>query len=890
MDLKSITEKLNSEFRGSERKLVFWYDDNAEFVDEVDSINLENASIYKLTPDNWFYTKYFFELVDKTTNYLVYTPFSKPADRDNHLADTAYYSKLFYADKISLVMLDLKIPEKFKERLKAYPRFFYSSERERTEKRVNERINKLYELGIESWSEEIIDIGILSVLCGVKTPNFDEILRALIVSVVSTEGILFDNNKYISIFEKMGILNIFWQLCQKYYGYNDENPALEKLIITLLITYTAHDFNGELPKAWSAFLSTKKNDITVFISNFMNNMLYKDHYIGLSEKISIKIKVKEYMSKAEVENFMDCDTFPAFDEMILSKLVEWISNECVNQQGLVSKISDALEIRLKKHFALNNMNIGNEYRTIEAALMLIQALEMPKAGDNTVEKYINGGLHLVDRYYRKFYYYFDKIESNSSYLEMRKLIENIYTNAFLCKLSIAWGDKLENYKSISEIPHTKQYNFYRLHVAPAVKKEATVVIISDALRYECAIELNNIFNDSVKFHSEVDYMISCVPSCTKLGMAVLLPHKQISITENYDVLVDGQATVSTEQRQKILESYNPASVACKYSDIISLGRDDVRKLLTGKELIYIYHNQIDARGDNSSTENEVFEACEETFEEIIKLVKKLTVDKSITNYIITADHGFIYKRDKLDESDKVNLPKYKNSFQNKRFIMYKSGIGADGSGEGASDRAAEGGIRVGGIGTAVCGGIAADGTLSFPLGYLGSENEGMRVTVPRGADIFKVSGGGQNYVHGGASLQELIVPVIKLKTVRYKKETGYVEVVLVSLSRKITNLITYLDFMQNENVTDTLLPVVMKIYFINESDEKISNENIIYADRKNDPPEKRMFKEKFTFRNRKYSKSDRYYLVMIDDKTDVELGRYEFVVDIAFSDDFGFKV
>ena len=110
------------------------------------------------------------------------------------------------------------------------------------------------------------------------------------------------------------------------------------------------------------------------------------------------------------------------------------------------------------------------------------------------------------------------------------------------------------------------------------------------------------------------------------------------------------------------------------------------------------------------------------------------------------------------------------------------------------------------------------------------------------------------------------------------------------LSRKVTNLITYLDFIQNENVSDTVLPVVMKLYFVDEAGDKVSNENIIYADKRNQPPEKRMFKEKFTFRNRRYVKSDKYYLIMADDKTDVELRRYEFTIDIALSDDFGFGV
>lgn len=138
--------------------------------------------------------------------------------------------------------------------------------------------------------------------------------------------------------------------------------------------------------------------------------------------------------------------------------------------------------------------------------------------------------------------------------------------------------------------------------------------------------------------------------------------------------------------------------------------------------------------------------------------------------------------------------------------------------------------------------------------------------------------------------QEIIVPVIKLKTSRNKKETDYVDIALVSLNRRINNLTTYLDFMQNENVSDSLRPVVARLQFINELGEKISNENIIYADIKNELPEKRMFKEKFTFRNRKYSKGEKYYVLMIDDRTEVEIGRYEFTIDIAFSDDFGFEI
>ena len=67
------------------------------------------------------------------------------------------------------------------------------------------------------------------------------------------------------------------------------------------------------------------------------------------------------------------------------------------------------------------------------------------------------------------------------------------------------------------------------------------------------------------------------------------------------------------------------------------------------------------------------------------------------------------------------------------------------------------------------------------------------VTVPRGVDIFKIQGAGQNYVHGGASLQEIYCPLINVKSKTASKNQEYVELNLISLSNKITNLSTILN-------------------------------------------------------------------------------------------------
>lgn len=56
LNLKQITDRLNAEFTGDTRKLVFWYDDKAEFAEDIESVALENAKVYLLKPDNTFIT------------------------------------------------------------------------------------------------------------------------------------------------------------------------------------------------------------------------------------------------------------------------------------------------------------------------------------------------------------------------------------------------------------------------------------------------------------------------------------------------------------------------------------------------------------------------------------------------------------------------------------------------------------------------------------------------------------------------------------------------------------------------------------------------------------------------------------------------------------------
>lgn len=844
MNLQTIQEKLNSEFGGSDRKLVFWYDDHGEFAEEIDTLDLPGAKIHKLTGDNVIYTKYLLEHEDVGSSYLVYAPFPKPADIDNHLADTVYYSKQFFADRVSLLCADLQIPEKYKEHLSRYPKFW----------RSNERVQKFGALGIENYNIESIDIGLLSVMAGVKTPNFEEVLKTLII------GDDYRDSKYLHAMEKVGLLPVLWQYCEKHYGYTDEAPTLEKLIATLLMTYTAHCCTGEMPKPYEPFLSYKRNDVSVFVSNLMNNMLYRARYDEIAAALSVKFKLEQYIRREDVEKYFACDTFEIFDHLIISHLAGVMAD---SGQSLQASLRSVVKERASlSHFS---EKYGVYYRALVRADKLLAAIAAFDAdGSNTAEamiKQYTNQWHLIERYYRQFYAAYDKLTDAAPLMDLRTIIENSYTTGYLSRLSVAWSNRLESITDYSNLPGKKQYRFYSTVAAPAAKKECTVVIISDAFRFECAGELCRRFNAKAGVSATLDYMLSTLPSYTRLGMAALLPHKSITYNEDFnEVIVDGIKCRDRESRAAVLVGTHDGATVFTHTEVIGMKREALREALAGKDLVYIYHDQIDARGDNAATENEVFTAAEEAIVEIMALVQKLTVDRSIGSYIITADHGFLYKRDKLDESDKVNLQNLGERLLNKRYILTRGST------------------------------PELEGTLSYSMGYLDESLRDCVVTVPRGVEIFKAPGGGQNYVHGGLSLQEIVVPLLKVTTERGKKDVGTVKVVLTSLTRKITNLITYLDFIQTENITDTLLPAKLRVYFESKSGERISGEELIVADRKNTSPEKRQFREKFTFKNRKYSKDETYYLVMMDAESGVEVERHEFILDIAFADDFGFGI
>ena len=230
------------------------------------------------------------------------------------------------------------------------------------------------------------------------------------------------------------------------------------------------------------------------------------------------------------------------------------------------------------------------------------------------------------------------------------------------------------------------------------------------------------------------------------------------------------------------------------------------------------------------------------------------------NIIITSDHGFIYSRSALQEYDKVTKVDVKPIDAGRRFIL-------------SQEKVEEHGI------------------LSIPMNNLLGSNYNLNAIIPKGIIRFKVQGAGANFVHGGASLQEIVVPVIKFKYIRKEEyKSSKVEVKLTNISRKITNRITFLEFFQSDVVDEKKMNLRLKLYFEDEERNRISNENIIIADSRSSKPENRTYREKFTLKDQAFDKTKKYYLILEDEDETVEkiYEKIPFMIDLAITNDFGF--
>lgn len=635
MDLQNIQDQLNTEFAKSKTRIIFWFDDKGEYEDEVSELQFGDVKLHILDGTNWLYSKYLLNEEDKESKYLVYAAFAKPSDAENPLADMYYYSTPYYTDRVSQMSQEIGIDNRFKEHLSHYGNFWKNKH----------RIEKFKELGIDHYNAQTIDIGLIAVLTDVKTPNFEEVVKQMMLG---------DNEKYFKALDDNGLTDKFWELCEKFFGYKSDKPNIDDLSACMILTYASTTLKATVPEAMRTYILKKRNDVVVFIRNIMDNVNYQDAYDKLVERIDKSLRFvtriqdglkkdveKKKDSSLQMSDIFACDAFAGLDDIIIDWALERLNDEILDAQIDGLNIAQIADQRMSKAYHYSE-RYKNEYTTIKYAYLMMKSVSLMEFSSDikTLVANYQKESYLIDSYYRWFYYAYDQIEDNSKFSDVRQRVENIYANTYLQKITPKWNENFTNdVMNATDLP--KQEDFYKHYLRGYDGKQRVIVIISDAFRYECAKELFSRLELDEKCTPKMECMLSCLPSVTSVGMASLLPHKEMQVDGNLNVNVDGQACASMEQKDKILKSYNENNVALSFDEVANANQARIRELIQGKNIVYIYHNQVDARGDKPASENEVFNACAEAIEEIHKLVKKLTGYVSAPKFFITADHGFM---------------------------------------------------------------------------------------------------------------------------------------------------------------------------------------------------------------------------------------------------------
>ena len=397
------------------------------------------------------------------------------------------------------------------------------------------------------------------------------------------------------------------------------------------------------------------------------------------------------------------------------------------------KVLDRLEELMIKHSDNGELSMVMDYdilvaRFYECALSLGSlTLNHP---DDYLEKY-RSEYFLIDQLYRLSIENYYKISPSISLYEtvqkVKLALDSYY--AKLCnRINLEWMRCVKEAGGMTSVHALRQQNFYESQIKPIQKK--VVVIVSDALRYEVAQELIGVLAKR-KHIAHLNLGIAMLPSETKFCKPALLPHSELRLygeengTQNMGV--DNRILNSTAKRTEQVDSYRSGAICVDYEVVGKYDQEKNREIFK-HPLVYVMHNTIDDKS-HGATAKEVADSCRDAINELEMLVHKIHETYNVTEVYITSDHGFLFNDQEFKEKDKHKVAEDVLEKSSRYYL------------------------------TKVADGVP--GIIKFPLSEVSEMNaEGIYVAVPEGTNRMAAPSGGYLFTHGGASLQELIIPVI----------------------------------------------------------------------------------------------------------------------------------
>jgi uncharacterized protein (TIGR02687 family) len=851
-------------------RVVWWEDAEGEFSELLDSIVLPDVQVLRRSSVPALAIKKTIETDRPDSLFLIYEQASPPAPEDDWLLDIRLYAASFAADRTSMLLQELGLRrQSLRDHLKARSAFFASKD----------RVAKIQRLLSPDDDEAAVDLKILAVLAKVEQAEQFAVFTAIFSSLADAEN-LEENVLWDSIC-KFEMQAVFWQLMLQAFGYQHTDPSVKHFFVRLFATDIGYALGAQAPSNMHSLqLSTvRAANVAVFLSQWRDSTLRQRAYDRLSSRLAMELRPGDLLAQAPVEALMLVSTFVDVERQIAERLRDSVLSNTSEIMG--QQLRDMAARRMDGYWANPRWPDNDDanrsvwhayYRSLIAASELFElrrryaggfSFESPEACYNAYTQ----ELYRFDQLYRIYHEAADVVYARSpdALSPLTSRVEQDYLTGFLQPLAQKWGafldgGLLQQWK-LPGVPN--QQNFYADQVDRYLKggdDRRVFVVISDALRYEVAQELSDSLNGKYRFAAELGSHLGVLPSYTKLGMASLLPHKTLSYTDAGLVQVDGLSTDGLDARNKILSAVN--GLAIRAEDFLNMNKTDGRELIKPHRVIYIYHNKIDAVGDTASTESSTFTACRDAIHELESIVSRIINNLNGHRVLVTADHGFLFQDSALESLDKSKLvTKPANSVVSKKRYLIGRNLGT-------SEQVLSGYIRE-------TAGITDD----------------MMFWSPRGVSRFHFVGGAR-FIHGGGTLQEIAVPVLKVQQVRGQKakETAVrkAQVTVLGNNFTVTTNRYVFNLLQTEPVSDRVQPAVLRVGVFDAVGEAVSVVEQVSFDSDSPNLDQRQRKVILTLLNRPFPSGERYYFKLLDAETDVEQFRIDVRINLAISNDFDF--
>ncbi|MRR28952.1 BREX-1 system phosphatase PglZ type A [bacterium] len=789
-------------------RIVFWYDAKQELREDFEALSLPGIEKLELT-NNEYGIKYKILREQPGQKFLLYREGPEPPHLDNWLLDVQLAHGEFRTDQVAIWLSELELGLEFTDVVQAHAEFFQAIKR-------MEALKKLVKADDTAGQ---IRLKMLAVCTG-SEPRMDAVVENLLQELAD------GRDDKIKLVGRCSLDGFLWEQMTRCYGYKSDEPGIRDFAIELFKSCYAMGTDGQVKLT---------ADALVFLKRWKDSRQFEDGFETLSGECAEVLGIEQDLAKRDFRELIELDYFHLIDQKIISDLVRAVAARTASSGDVAIWVRQ----RRQGHWYREYRHL---YEAVDYAAQFIYALGEAKLEMGSlvegVQRY-SRFWHQLDQLYRKFTYHVRMSGQASLMGSLTEQVENLYSNNFLLKL----GDRFQTFVDVASkweaSPVRSQKHFFEHWVRPFLRKDNKVcVIISDAMRYEIGDELLSLIRQEDRYSAELEPALSMLPSYTQLGMAALLPNKELAIADNETgtVLVDGQSSQGTANRIKILgQAISQRVTACKADELMAMKGDDCRALVRDHDVIYVYHNRIDATGDKRESEERVFEAVEETLQELIRLIKKLT-GANANNLLVTSDHGFIYQNRAIDESDfsGVDADGEQILFRDRRFVLGK--------------------------------GLAEASSLhKFTPEQVGLAGE-VEVLIPKSINRLRLKGSGSRFVHGGASLQEVVIPVLKINKKRQSDVTAVEVDILRGASSVITSGQLAVTMYQAGPVTDKIQSRVLRAGIYTEAGDLISDSHDLTFDLTSDNPRERELQVRFVLTRKADEANGQEVILRLEEK------------------------